>query len=1767
MSHTSLILKTKGKTIDISKASVELFFDVSGSNCILSKDYSIISDVSKHGLKKPIHQVKLNTDYGTRRGEFIKDISRAAINNINFEHQNLITYDKDKLDKIHFTVRFKLMNEDNFNTYSTRSVIFGIIGGTNISVDHSTSDQLDGSGNIIFGLAWGYPFIGNMGKKGWNFLGGTSPVPSNMMTSDQLSRQQRIISWNPLFVDGDSDGNGGAFFKDMINSNSVSKIIYIDENDNKTEYALDGFSGIKDKAHLRNGHEYELEYYWNFNNTEDIGFYKDIDDDWYSVGKTTKYPGFIKITNLSTSLNENVSYGENGKYIFEMPTAGLNPDNCLAYSTNPLDDGFITIGNGTHTNPKFDIEYGAVTGGETFVPGFLWVSPLRGLPDNFNTATTIWQNAEIYNVSIYANEWQNIPNYNILRNGKKIVQAIQDNQGNLDLRDLSGTKFCNWYDNSCNEGLDIEPTIHTYKIQDISQNFNVDSNNLVLIENNIFSTEKKALLHDVIYCQKITGQQNLEYKHEITCTSIFEDKTYKNIFACGWVADYHDYDETAAKVDNDDEKLPRVWKSVDGGRNWTTILPNVFTETTNSLNQPKKCILTNISTFIDKANNKWVFICGTKGALAFSRDLGNTWKNIGIPTSNDEPDYSFIYPADISKNISSAIFSPIDASENDFHLWIGTYGEPDRTSFGDILIRGNDISFNDSTYLSNPQNKTDIITGAINTIDAISDKYNFKNIVFGGPNKNIEDSVLRNINGMEIGYVTTDNSVLKTTNGGQTWVKILDKDMQDISGQFGITGIHINRNPDPNGGYKSVLTQPVQIHGNLGMYKDNSNNGIITGDISGSDYKFIVENNNFWDPSSNILFTENGFDYFNYGLGTKENTYKTFIDTSVEIDRTEKDISKNFNHTTSNSFDAFEGGASGSTENPYYYRKVIQTHDNYNKIILTKIGSTNNDGLLNSYAVLLDSIVFDEDFEYSGIRFKSSISENYSIIGLDISNGFVPPTNTLSDNDYHYSNRKDISNNFLDDIDYGIFIVSDVSGIEIWENGKIVKIIDETYNLTDDFEIRIFKRKIEYHKFDRVKESQGQSDWKNLLHRTELDDVIPNSTQFYVKTVLSKNDGTNTSGFKDIIKVNNRYTNDINQRFYQKDYVFFDVSNNDTGGSIYQDDGFDLLYTKDNSDNIWSKLNFSVIDPSFSIYKFNTQKFDTFLPLDISHSLIYKSEDYIGNDYEIGGDISSSFGIPKIYNGLGFFKLSKTPPTPKLKVIYPFVGNNKWIKLELHIEDTRWRFFDKLKLRDIEATSEFFWKGIDDLSYKRITNKTNFDYLTTRTMVNLAESTKFNFKCRLKNKFGYSWDSNIVTIGVPGPNIAFIEDINCETKIFENKITIVPGYYDLSNSIFSYDISKQYCEYSVGPSGERVETWKYDNYFNSKYVDISGTGWSGDDIESIEIIDNDISLNSVYMYNIRPRSINGNDAKIYDKLVLTDNGIVKNIKFDYSFNDVQTDLSVNLFHYIELDSNASVVYDFSRNDTNVYDISYDILAHDISFTNISANNNYFIQLKAKYTNNNTDLKLTSANHYDVSFSTLSYSLSTDNSLNQFNEPFSFFTFLESLTLQNVTYSSDDKLHMAFTIPKTPRIPDKFDISFSNVSTAYSGGISYSELIDISNNHTLLGTDYYPGDYNIRVRAKYANLYSDWSNIKQVTIPQHKPKNFTITDNGTSLNLSWGKPGTFLQTLTYKLDKIVRDVNNGETLNTIKNNINSTSITDTKTSSDNFVYYELTAIYI
>ena len=46
----------------------------------------------------------------------------------------------------------------------------------------------------------------------------------------------------------------------------------------------------------------------------------------------------------------------------------------------------------------------------------------------------------------------------------------------------------------------------------------------------------------------------------------------------------------------------------------------------------------------------------------------------------------------------------------------------------------------------------------------------------------------------------------------------------------------------------------------------------------------------------------------------------------------------------------------------------------------------------------------------------------------------------------------------------------------------------------------------------------------------------------------------------------------------------------------------------------------------------------------------------------------------------------------------------------------------------------------------------------------------------------------------------------------------------------------------------------------------------------------------------------------------------------------------------------------------------------------------------------------------------------------------------------------------------------------------------------------------------------------------------------------------------------KLDKIIRDGIGGETQTTL-DNINSTSTTDNKDSSENFVYYELTANYI
>ena len=129
--------------------------------------------------------------------------------------------------------------------------------------------------------------------------------------------------------------------------------------------------------------------------------------------------------------------------------------------------------------------------------------------------------------------------------------------------------------------------------------------------------------------------------------------------------------------------------------------------------------------------------------------------------------------------------------------------------------------------------------------------------------------------------------------------------------------------------------------------------------------------------------------------------------------------------------------------------------------------------------------------------------------------------------------------------------------------------------------------------------------------------------------------------------------------------------------------------------------------------------------------------------------------------------------------------------------------------------------------------------------------------------------------------------------------------------------------------------------------------------------------------------------------------------------------------------------------------------------------------------------------------------------------------LESCNIIDISWN-------ATTIPDTPYY---YDISLSNVTdnrSDYSYNIivtNGNKLPNISNN----GVIYYPGEYNVRVKAAYGNsvpvdtsLFSEWSNSKSFSVPTHLPTNFKVTAYNSNnieditdvsyVKLTWDAPG-------------------------------------------------------
>ena len=168
-------IKSYGRTIDISSASVELFWDLSQCNCIFSRDYTRLDKNGNiTGLTTPQRKIKIQGyPEGGRNGDFVKSIDEDGV----------ITYRASALDKLFVIMNIKTQNISG----SLRQLFFiDTEGGSGLNNARSISLFLNGQLLVI---------SGNIGLATWSvppFYKNGSDTPLNNTVNLQLETNYEI---------------------------------------------------------------------------------------------------------------------------------------------------------------------------------------------------------------------------------------------------------------------------------------------------------------------------------------------------------------------------------------------------------------------------------------------------------------------------------------------------------------------------------------------------------------------------------------------------------------------------------------------------------------------------------------------------------------------------------------------------------------------------------------------------------------------------------------------------------------------------------------------------------------------------------------------------------------------------------------------------------------------------------------------------------------------------------------------------------------------------------------------------------------------------------------------------------------------------------------------------------------------------------------------------------------------------------------------------------------------------------------------------------------------------------------------------------------------------------------------------------------------------------------------------------------------------------------------------------------------------------------
>ena len=1584
-------IKSYGKTIDVSAASVELFWDLSQCNCIFSRDYTRLDENGNtNGLTIPQRKIKIQGyPEGGRNGDFVKSIDEDGV----------ITYIASALDKLYI-----IMNIKTPSSWGNTEALF-LLGES--SYQGAYKSFIDINGYVSFGI------------------------------TNQGHNSSKSISTN----------NTGVYYKLSYKT---------DNNNNITLY-----TGAES---LDTNTNYKLEFYYDKSN----------------------YYGFIKTTILdtkATNLYEYFNIIDNG---------GFN-----------MLDGNLSIGNGSHTADSNKIT-----------------------------------NVTIYKMSMYATDISNIPVFDVSRNGEI-------------LDDCSGTHFSSFFDNNGNTGLDIEPIINKYQVVNA-----VNSLNNGDISGS--SYDKSVMLNDIYYLQQIEGYSQSSYGEVIKGISRFDDG---EIWAHGYR--YNNSGKTSKSTTfwrSFDNGLS--WNifsiNVSGFENFTINNIATFTDDYTTFDGISGkwiyfCGNDDLIYFSSNYSNNQPSL-GVLGNTWKKLDNGNYLSSTDVSLNYTSLNYTYIYPTLLDTTLSTNLFLTSPAA-NDFHLFMGTKSGEDR-----IIRMGKNKTQSTAAYST----FTPFILNFTNcgSTGKTGPTAQQCNSAYSGT----DVSVTVNTRGYQewtVPYTASYTIVATGASGGGTSSNI-QSNQPVVEGQKGaqITGtfdlvkdeviyIVVGQKPYRSGLSTGGFTQAGGGGGGTFIVKKKGNgpgfssiNDVLIvagggGGIGDTGSQFSSNYNNEMTPGSTSY--TNSTNGGNQGSGEGGGGGGGFNSSGVGGVRVIKNGKgwKTTNGTPgeggsnvyggdSESGGGFGGGGApagplqqgdlqvgggggggmvGGDGGDIYFGDGVggkgggsynagtnvsasyPASEGHGSVVISFTGR--DDTPATKEWDLIKNILYNEIISsgkpaesLNAISFGQpyrgliDLSDNLSNLGFGIigTNNHIYVTNNGGKNwtkklDYHQS--------------------TGTTGVYVGQNTKYGdgdSAGDHTYDISG-FHIQTNSKPwVGYNGF-LVADNNNNYDVSFSPINNSISNPQLYTNNYWEPQATSLYKVPNTyrdiydNNYKVIIS-NLENTNNKSGLKYQQNDIVFTQSNGDNN----------IFYLKNSDYNHWQKIDVSPINQNYNISQLNKDRFTNIIPIDISKTIVH-IEGY--NNYN---------------NISGFYTVSKLPPSPELNVLYPVSSNNITLAIleilldfnkkayNLNGNDNTVILSSDIRLKYGIETEYQFQEGGKDWEY--VPRSTGDNYEIRYTLNILEQGKRYIFRCRLKNKYGYSpWSKSTREISIPAYD-PYITNLSYRNKILENKVLWNVGLTNNSQTVYAYDITKSY----VNNRYQIVRDYDFDKKYY--YNDISGVigpySFNFGELETVEwdeTMSRDMSFNHIKGV-VPPRNlitagsdVSGNTFNWYygiSKYVIEKKPEIYDISinfqnvggsFEFGLSDNSNNYSniMDEFHYCF--SMGVTQYNLRENGNNIFTgwQSTTNTPNDVFTIQITKNNEvkYYINNILKHTSSNTptyplyilyvpyyqqsekkgifNVQATKISPFDVSNNWTSRFDSGGNEIFDISKV-SFIdkdvdfntTYLYGITARAIPIDGDVKTeNFETSISTDSGIPEKFNYNYKVNNANLT--LSWTKVIDISDN--------------------------------------------------------------------------------------------------------------------